>query len=124
MRPVTILAAIAFAASGAAFSTQTAADYQPVPPVTVLSPVVISGLQSEFQKEQSMHPSELMDRWAPLIKEASRRFGVAEAWIRAVMRKQSGGRTMPDENQPMASDAGAMGIMQVMPDTYNDMRAQ
>ncbi len=79
---------------------------------------------SEFVKEQTMSPSKLVDRWAPLIKEASRRFQVAETWIKAVMRMESGGRTQIQEGKPITSKAGAMGIMQVMPTTYGDMRHQ
>lgn len=62
-----------------------------------------------------------LDRWQEFIAEASRRFGVPEAWIRAVMQAESGGRTMVD-GRPITSRAGAMGLMQVMPDTYEDMR--
>jgi membrane-bound lytic murein transglycosylase B len=71
-----------------------------------------------------MSPKQLIDRWSPLIKEASRRFGVAEDWIRAVMRMESGGRTVLDDKRPITSKAGAMGVMQVMPDTYRDMQQQ
>ena len=62
-----------------------------------------------------------LDRWQDFIAEASRRFGVPEAWIRAVMQAESGGRTMLD-GRPITSRAGAMGLMQVMPDTYEEMR--
>jgi len=61
------------------------------------------------------------DRWQELIAEASRRFGVSEAWIRAVIQAESGGRTMLD-GRPITSRAGAMGLMQVMPGTYEEMR--
>lgn len=61
------------------------------------------------------------DRWRAFITEASLRFGVPEAWIRAVMQAESGGRTMLD-GRPITSRAGAMGLMQVMPDTYEEMR--
>ena len=71
-----------------------------------------------------MSQTQLMDRWVPLIKEASRRFGVAESWIRAVMHMESGGRTHLDDKRPITSDAGAMGIMQIMPATYQEMRLQ
>ena len=71
-----------------------------------------------------MSPAQLMDRWSPLIKEASHRFGVSEDWIRAVMRMESSGRTLLDDKRPITSDAGAMGIMQIMPDTYREMRRQ
>jgi hypothetical protein len=79
---------------------------------------------SAFDQELVMTPQELLDRWNPLIAEASRRFDISEAWIRAVMRMESGGRTMLGENQPITSSVGAMGVMQVMPETYADMRAQ
>ena len=62
-----------------------------------------------------------LDRWQEFIAEASRRFRVSEAWIRAVMQAESGGQTMLD-GRPITSRAGAMGLMQVMPDTYEEMR--
>jgi len=62
-----------------------------------------------------------LDRWQRFIAEASRRFGVPEAWIRAVMQAESGGRTMLD-GRPITSRAGAMGLMQVMSDTYEETR--
>ncbi|MGD9601834.1 MAG: lytic transglycosylase domain-containing protein [Gammaproteobacteria bacterium] len=62
-----------------------------------------------------------LDRWRDFIAQASRRFGVPEAWIRAVMQAESGGRTMLD-GHPITSGAGAMGLMQMMPDTYEEMR--
>lgn len=67
---------------------------------------------------------ELMRRWDPTIAKAAKKFGVPQPWIRAVMQVESGGRTMLGENQPITSSMGAMGLMQLMPDTYNDMRAQ
>jgi soluble lytic murein transglycosylase-like protein len=75
-----------------------------------------------LEKEQAMSTAQLIDRWAPYIKEASRRFKISTDWIKVVMRLESGGRTLSDDNQPITSSAGAMGLMQVMPDTYGDMR--
>jgi hypothetical protein len=75
-------------------------------------------------KEQAMSTAELVDRWAPFIKEASRRFKISTDWIKAVMRIESGGRTLSDDNLPITSSAGAMGIMQVMPETYLEMKQQ
>lgn len=49
---------------------------------------------------------------ARLITEASARFDVPEPWIRAVMRVESDGAA------GVTSPKGAMGLMQVMPDTY------
>ncbi|MES2902985.1 MAG: lytic transglycosylase domain-containing protein [Pseudomonadota bacterium] len=63
-----------------------------------------------------------VDRWAPLIAEASSRFAVPVDWITRVMRAESGGRTMLN-GRPIVSHAGAMGLMQVMPGTWRELRA-
>jgi membrane-bound lytic murein transglycosylase B len=79
---------------------------------------------SAFEAEERMSPHERMQRWSPLMAQASKRFGVPQSWIRAVMLAESGGRTMAGEGQPITSSAGAMGLMQLMPSTYADMRVQ
>lgn len=63
-----------------------------------------------------------VDRWSAHIAEASRRFGVPEQWIRRVIRIESGGRATV-RGAPIVSSAGAMGLMQLMPATWRDMRA-
>lgn len=63
------------------------------------------------------------DRWAPLIAEASIRFGVPAALIERVIRAESGGRTTLN-GRPIVSHAGAMGLMQLMPGTWREMRAR
>ena len=63
-----------------------------------------------------------LDRWSGHISEASVRFGVPGEWIRGVMRAESGGRTTLD-GRPIRSRAGAMGLMQLMPRTWSEMRA-
>jgi hypothetical protein len=78
--------------------------------------------RSTFAIEQMMSPAQLMKRWNADIVEASKRFDVPQAWIRAVIQIESGGRTMLAENLPMTSSQGAMGLMQLMPETYDDMR--
>lgn len=50
------------------------------------------------------------------IAEASHRFGIPAAWIIAVMRAESAG------DVSAISSAGAMGLMQVMPDTWAELR--
>jgi soluble lytic murein transglycosylase-like protein len=80
--------------------------------------------QSVFEKEQAMTPAQLVQRWKMPVAKASRRSGVPVAWINAVMRVESGGRTMLSQNMRMVSDKGAVGIMQLMPQTYAQMRAQ
>ncbi|MEJ0041673.1 MAG: lytic transglycosylase domain-containing protein [Rhizomicrobium sp.] len=79
---------------------------------------------SVFAQESALSYKELMDRWNPDIRRASRRFAVPDIWIRAVMMIESGGRTMMAENAPITSSAGAMGLMQVMPETWHRMRRQ
>jgi D-alanyl-D-alanine carboxypeptidase len=56
------------------------------------------------------------DPWGPYISEASTRYGVPGQWIRAVMRQESGGQ------EQAVSPVGAMGLMQVMPETYEGLR--
>lgn len=59
---------------------------------------------------QTIHAAE--------IAAASQRFGIPEAWIRAVMRAESAG------DRHAVSHRGAMGLMQVMPATWASLRAQ
>ncbi|MBY0335904.1 MAG: transglycosylase SLT domain-containing protein, partial [Acetobacteraceae bacterium] len=61
-------------------------------------------------------PGPPHDPWGPWIREAARRFDVPERWIREVMRQESGGRA------GATSPVGAMGLMQVMPGTYAELR--
>lgn len=79
---------------------------------------------SMFQQEQKMSFGQMMRRWNPDVAVAAKRFNLPVAWIRAVMQVESGGRTMLSENQPIKSNMGAMGLMQLMPQTWADMRAQ
>ena len=79
---------------------------------------------TSFAQELAMTPSQLVNRWNPFIAEASQKFGVSADWIRAVMRVETGGRTLAKGNAPLKSHAGAVGVMQMMPKTYQAMRAQ
>lgn len=62
-------------------------------------------------------------RWHVHIAESSARFGIPVDWIERVMRAESGGRTMLG-GRPITSHAGAMGLMQLMPGTWAEMRAR
>jgi hypothetical protein len=58
------------------------------------------------------------DRIGDFVAEASRRFSIPPSWIRAVMRVESRG-------DPRAlSPKGAMGLMQIMPDTWSELRSR
>lgn len=58
------------------------------------------------------------DTVAAVIAEASRRFGVPESWIRSIMRVESAGDVRA------VSRTGAIGLMQVMPATYAELRVR
>jgi hypothetical protein len=58
------------------------------------------------------------DPWGPYIREAAARHGVPELWIREVMRQESGGRA------EATSPVGAMGLMQLMPTTWDRIAPQ
>ncbi|HEX3755710.1 MAG TPA: lytic transglycosylase domain-containing protein [Rhizomicrobium sp.] len=91
---------------------------------TVIPEETVEVSPTVSDQEQAMGPAALMARWEPLIEQAAHRFHVPSTWIRAVMRMESGGRTVLPDGKPITSDAGAMGIMQVEPGTYEEMRAQ
>jgi hypothetical protein len=54
--------------------------------------------------------------FAAFVTEASQRFGIPASWIRAVMRAES------FDNMRTISPKGAMGLMQIMPDTWAELR--
>jgi soluble lytic murein transglycosylase-like protein len=58
------------------------------------------------------------DPLAVFITEASKRFAVPEHWIRSVMHVESAGEVRA------SSRKGAMGLMQIMPQTWSDLRAR
>jgi hypothetical protein len=68
-------------------------------------------------------PGPPEDPWGPYIREASARFDIPDTWIRALMRVESGGKEYIN-GKLVTSSAGAMGLMQVMPMTYEMLRAR
>jgi hypothetical protein len=98
------------------------ADLHLTPPVHV-TVIDASGPPPVFDPEAGMSPSELMARWEPAIADAAKRFHIPAAWIRNVMRSESAGRTVLN-GQPIQSNRGALGLMQVEPGTYAEMAAQ
>ncbi|MGR7995780.1 lytic transglycosylase domain-containing protein [Xanthobacter sp. ZOL 2024] len=59
---------------------------------------------------------EASDPFGAPIAEASQRFGIPAAWIRAVMRAESA------VDATAVSPKGAMGLMQIMPETWAELR--
>ncbi|MDF2142634.1 lytic transglycosylase domain-containing protein [Paenirhodobacter sp. CAU 1674] len=67
---------------------------------------------------QSMPGSQstAQDPYAALIADAAQRFALPERWIRAIMQVESAG------DRRAVSAAGAMGLMQIMPATWAELR--
>jgi hypothetical protein len=76
-----------------------------IPAMAQTSPVEPSG--------GTLSPVESVDS---LVDEASRRFSIPGLWIRSVMQIESGG------DADALSPKGAMGLMQIMPETYTALR--
>ena len=68
-------------------------------------------------------PGPAEDPWRPYILQAASRFSIPQDWIRAVIHQESGGHQFLD-GRPITSHSGAMGLMQLMPQTYADMRSR
>ena len=68
-------------------------------------------------------PGSPDDPWGPYILESSAKFDVPERWIREVMRVESGGREYVNGDL-ITSPVGAMGLMQVMPSTFDEVRGR
>ena len=61
------------------------------------------------------------DPWGPYIRESSVRFDIPDPWIRSLMHVESGGKEYVNGDL-VTSGVGAMGLMQVMPATYDELR--
>ncbi len=69
---------------------------------------------------QDAPPAEVQPAapFAAFVSEASQRFGIPVTWIRAVMRVESA------NDVRAVSAKGAIGLMQIMPDTWAELRAR
>lgn len=77
-----------------------------------VSPTLHAFAESAPNARVAMH-----DPYAAFVAEASKRFGIPEHWIRAVRQRESGGEVRA------VSSAGAMGLMQLMPATWEEQRS-
>ena len=84
------------------------------------SPMLLSVAAHAARASSAAHrPNGLpVDPFAAFITEASKRFAVPEHWIRGVMRVESAGEVRG------RSRKGAMGLMQIMPQTWSELRAR
>jgi hypothetical protein len=71
---------------------------------------------AETRSAAHIGSSRTADPFADFVEEASRRFGVPVHWIRAVIDVESAG------DARARSPKGAMGLMQIMPDAWADLR--
>lgn len=78
--------------------------------------LLIASTPSAAQDSPPLQPARIaVDEF---VAEAAQRFGIPARWIWAVMRAESGGFVRA------TSPAGAMGLMQIMPATWNQLRAR
>lgn len=95
-------------------------DRMPVRSAVLLLSAVLAvamPLPCQAQPEPVQRPSQA-DPHAAHLAEAAQRFGIPAAWIRAVMRVESA------NDVRAISPKGAMGLMQIMPATWADLRAR
>lgn len=75
-------------------------------------------LKTDALSDRAVTVAPSSDPWAKHITEAARRFAISERWIRAVMQAES-------DHDPLAvSPEGAMGLMQIMPATWMELRTR
>ncbi len=90
-------------------------------------PTVTSSTEAHRYRSRAQHnylpPGPRNDPWGPYIHEASVKYDVPTRWIRAVMHQESGG-SLYQHGELITSSAGAMGLMQVMPGTYDELRGR
>ncbi|MDB5688029.1 MAG: Transglycosylase protein [Rhizorhabdus sp.] len=86
--------------------------------VMILAFAIVPVSAAQADNASTGHPASARPAgsFANLIEDASLRFGVPERWIRAVMNIESAGDVRA------RSPKGAMGLMQIMPETWADLR--
>jgi soluble lytic murein transglycosylase-like protein len=71
-----------------------------------------------YMRTSQKDPIEYIKEYDGIIDQASRRFGIDSALIKAVIKAES------DFDHQAVSRKGAQGLMQLMPDTADEMRVQ
>lgn len=95
-----------------------------VPPIAalVVACALVTGVLSHAAAEPpAARPSQVAassDPWAEYVAEAAERFEIPAQWIRAVMAAESGGAATS------RSPRGAIGLMQIMPATWAELRTR
>jgi hypothetical protein len=108
---------VTFSAAGLALLSACASSSGPA----------VSGISTNYYLEHAAGnyrpPGPPSDPWGPYIRIAANHFDVPEPWIREVMRVESDGQEYMN-GQLTVSYAGAMGLMQLEPETYQEMAAR
>ena len=86
--------------------------------VMVLSFAIVLVNDAQAENASTRHPASVQPAglFANFIEEASRRFALPARWISGVMTVESAGDAWA------RSPKGAMGLMQIMPETWADLR--
>jgi len=79
---------------------------------------VIAPVTAAHAKMAAIRVQAASDPFSGFVTKAAQRFGIPAAWIRAVMRSESHG------DRRAISPKGAMGLMQLMPDTWAALRVR
>ncbi len=83
--------------------------------IAVAALVSLGGISARAQPAQ-MRVVAPREPFSVFVDEAATRFGIPPAWIRAVMRAESFG------DARATSPKGAIGLMQIMPETWAELR--
>jgi hypothetical protein len=86
--------------------------------VILLAGLLVMGEPTVAAHAASIQRQQVSERYAAHVAEAAQRFGIPVDWIRAVMRIESGG------DRRAVSPKGALGLMQLMPKTWTEMRVR
>lgn len=91
--------------------------------VTAIGLTLAAAGPADRAHAEPVHASEstnavAVDPYAAFVREAGERFGVPASWISAVLAIESGGDVRALSSQ------GAMGLMQIMPDTWTELRTR
>ncbi|MDF3856164.1 MULTISPECIES: lytic transglycosylase domain-containing protein [Paracoccus] len=86
----------------------------------LLSGLIFAAVPAVGPLAQAVQPvaQQTVDPFEAHVAEASLRFGIPPDWIRAVRHVESGG------NPQAVSPKGAMGLMQIMPETWTALRVR
>ncbi|MCK1627894.1 lytic transglycosylase domain-containing protein [Bradyrhizobium sp. 160] len=86
--------------------------------VILLAGLLVFGGPTAAAQAAPIQRQQVSEHYAAHVAEAAQRFGIPVDWIRAVMRIESGG------DRRAVSPKGALGLMQLMPKTWTELRVR